>query len=236
MLLWTQSALVGIQEKPNSRTPKGQKLLWPCSFFLFFPLTFVHLCLFFSISALHCTFPLSLHFCPYFTSLSLSCLPSLLLFLLLSLCPVSLLFSLLCTLVSLLITTRSVSSVVSNSLLPHGLQHARFPCPSPTPKACSNSCPWNRWCYPTITYSVIPFSSCLQSFPIAGSFPMSQFIAWGGQSIRASASTSILSMNIPDWFPLGLTGFISLQSKGLSKVFSNTTVQRHQFFSAQLSL
>ena len=235
MLLWTQSALVGIQEKPNSRTPKGQKSLWPCSFYFFLWHLSISAC--FSPSLPFIIFSPSLSISALISFLSLClALPSLLLFLLLSLCPVSLLFSLLCTLISLLITTWSVSSVVFNSLLPHGLQHARFPCPLPTPEACSNSCPWNRWCYPTITYSVIPFSSCLQSFPISGSFPMSQFIAWGGQSIRASASTSILSMNIPDWFPLGLTGFISLQSKGLSKVFSNTTVQRHQFFSTQLSL
>ena len=115
-------------------------------------------------------------------------------------------------------------SVMSNSLQPHGLQHARFPCPSPTPGACLNSCPWGRWCHPTISSSVIPFSSCLQSFPASGSFPMSQFFASGGQNFGASASASILPMNIQDWFPLGLTGLISLLSKGLLRVF-NTTVQ-----------
>ena len=126
-------------------------------------------------------------------------------------------------------------SVVSNSLQPHGLQQARLPCPSLIPRAYSNSCPLNRWCHPTISSSVIPFSH-LQSFPASGFFPMSQFFASGGQCIRASASVSVLPMNIKDWFPLGLTGLISLQSKGLSRVFSNTTVQKHQFFGAQLSL
>ena len=113
---------------------------------------------------------------------------------------------------------------------------ARLPCPSPTPRACSNSCPLNRWCHTTISSSVIPFSSCLQSFPASESFPVSQFFTSGGQSIRVSASASVLPMNIQDWFPLGLTGWISLQSKGLSRVFSNTIVQKHQFFGAQLSL
>ena len=127
-------------------------------------------------------------------------------------------------------------SVVSDSLQPHGLQHARLPCPSPTPRAYSNSCPLSQWCYATISSSVIPFSSPLQSFPASGSFPMSQFFAWGGQSIGVSASASVLSMNIQDWSPLGWTGWISLQSKGLLRVFANTTVQKHQFFSAQLSL
>ena len=126
-------------------------------------------------------------------------------------------------------------SVVSDSLWSHGLQHARLPCPSPTPGACSNSCPSSQWCHPTISSSVIPFSSCLQSFPPSGSFPMSQFFPSGGQSIGVSASTSVLPMNIQDW-SLGWTGWISLQSKGLSRVFSNTTVQKHQFFSTQLSL
>ena len=111
-----------------------------------------------------------------------------------------------------------------------------LPCPSPSPVACSNSCPLSRWCFPTISSSVIPFSSCLQSFPESGSFPMSQFFTSGGQSIGVSASTSLLPMNIQDWFPLGLTGWLSLQSKGFSRVFSNTTVQKHQFFSTQLSL
>ena len=125
-------------------------------------------------------------------------------------------------------------SVVSNSLQPHGLQHARLPCPSPTPGACSNSCPSSCWCHPTISSSVVPFSSCLQSFPESGSFLRSQFFTSGGQSIGASAS--VLPMNIQDWFPVGWTGLISLQPKGLSRVFSNTTIQKHQFFSAQLSL
>ena len=117
-------------------------------------------------------------------------------------------------------------SVVSDTLQPHGLQHARTPCPS-TPRAFSNSCPLSRWCHPTISSSVVPFSSRLQSFPESGSFPMSQFFASGGQSIGVSASASVLPMNIQDWFPLGWTGWISLQSKGLqgkSRVFSNTTV------------
>ena len=126
-------------------------------------------------------------------------------------------------------------SVVSDSLQPHGLQHARPPCPSPTPGTYSNSCPLSRWCYPTISSSVIPFF-CLQFFPASESFPMSQFLPSGGQSIRVSASTSVLPVNIQDWFPLGRTGWISLQSKGLSRVFSNTTVQKHRFFGAQLSL
>ena len=116
-------------------------------------------------------------------------------------------------------------SVVSHALRPHGLQHVRLPCPSPTPGAWSNSCPLSWWCHPTISSSVIPFSSCLQSFPVSGSFLMSQLFTSGNQSTRASASTSVLPMNIQDWFPLGLTGWIPLQSKGLSKVFSNTTVQ-----------
>ena len=126
-------------------------------------------------------------------------------------------------------------SVMSDSLRPHGLQHARLSCPSPTPRAYSNSCPSHQWCHPTISSSVIPFSSHLQSFPASGSFPMGQFFASGGQSIGASASASVLPMNIQDWFPLGLTGLISLQPKGFSRVFSNTTVQKHQFFGTQLS-
>ena len=124
---------------------------------------------------------------------------------------------------------------VFNSLRSHGLQHARPPCPSPTPGAYSNSCSSSRWCHPTISSSVVPFSSCLQSFPALGSFQMSQFFTSGGQSIGVSASASVLLMNIQNWLPLGLTGWISLQSRGLSRVFSNTTVQKHQFFSAQLS-
>ena len=118
---------------------------------------------------------------------------------------------------------------------PCGLQHARLPCPSPTPGVYSKSWPLSRWCHPTISSSVGPFS-CPQSFPASGSFPMSQFFASCGQSIGVSAWASVLPMNVQDWFPLGWTGWISLQSKGLSKVFSNTTVQKHQFFSTQLSL
>ena len=127
-------------------------------------------------------------------------------------------------------------SVVSNSLKPQGLQHARPPCPSPTPRACSDLCPLSWWCHPTISSSVVPFSSRLQSFPASGSFPVSQFFTSGGQSIGASASASILPMNIQDWFPLGWTGLSCLQFKGLWRVFSNTTVQKHQFFGTQLSL
>ena len=126
-------------------------------------------------------------------------------------------------------------SVMSYSLQPHGLQHTRPPCPSLTPGVYPNSCPLSQYCHPTTSSSVIPFSSCLQSFPASGSFQMNQFFASGGQNIGVSASTSVLPMNIQDWFPLGWTGWISLQSKGLSRVFSNTTVQMHQFFSSQLS-
>ena len=125
-------------------------------------------------------------------------------------------------------------SVVSDYLWPHGLQHAKPPCPSPTLRAYWNSCPLNRWWHSAISSSVVPFSR-LQSFPASGSFPMSQFFTSGGQSIGVSASASVLPMNIQDSFPLGLTGFISLQLWGLSRVFSNTTVQKHQFFSTQLS-
>ena len=117
-----------------------------------------------------------------------------------------------------------ICSVVSYSLQHHELQHARPPCPSPTPGACSNSCPSSWWCHPTISSSAVPFPTCLQSFPASGSFPMSQFFTLGGQSIGASASASVLPMNIQDSFPLGWTGWISLQSKGLSRVSSNTTV------------
>ena len=127
-------------------------------------------------------------------------------------------------------------SVMYDILLPHGLQHAQLPCPSPTPRADSNSCPESWWCHPTISSSVGPFSSCLQSFPASRSFPMSQFFASGGQSIGVSASASVLPKNTQDWFPLGWTGWIILLSKRLSRVFSNTTVQKHQYFSAQLSL
>ena len=126
--------------------------------------------------------------------------------------------------------------VVSNSLRPHGLQHARFPCPSPTPGACSDSHPSSQWCHPTTSSSVVPFSSCLQSFPASGGFLTCQFFSSGGQTIGPAASASVLPMNIQDWFPLEWTGWISLQSKGLSRVSSNTTVQKHQYFSAQLSL
>ena len=126
-------------------------------------------------------------------------------------------------------------SVMSDFLWPHELQHTRPPCPSPIPGVYSNSCPLSRWCHPTISSSVVPFSSCLQSFPASGSFQMSQLFASGGQSIGVSVSTSVLTMNTQDWSPLGWTGWISLQSNGLSRVFSNTTVQKHQFFSAQLS-
>ena len=126
--------------------------------------------------------------------------------------------------------------VVFHSLQPHGLQHTRPLCPSPTSRTCSNSCQWSWWCHPTISSSVVPFSSCLQSFPASGSFQMRQFFSSGGQSIRVSASASVLPMNIQDWFPLGWICWISLQSKGLSRVFSNITVQKHQFFSTQLSL
>ena len=113
--------------------------------------------------------------------------------------------------------------------------NARLPCPSPFPRACSDSCPLSQWCHPTISSSVIPFSSCLRSFPASGSFPRSQFFISGGQSIRALASASVLPMNIQDWFPLGLSGFIFWLSKGLSRVFSNNTIWKHQFFSAQPS-
>ena len=126
-------------------------------------------------------------------------------------------------------------SVMSNSLQLLRQQHARPPCPSPTPGVYPNSCPLNQWCHPTISSSVVPFS-CPQSFPASGSLPMSQFFTLGGQSIRVSASASVLPINIQDWSPLGWTGWISLQSKGLSSVFSNTTVQKHQFFGAQFSL
>ena len=134
-------------------------------------------------------------------------------------------------------------STMSSSLQPHGLQNARLPCLSPTPGACSNSYSLSWWCHPTISSSVVPFSSsvtpfsfCLQSSPASASFPISNFSALDGQSTGASAWASVLPINIQDWFPLGLTGLVSLQSKGLSRVFSNTTVQKHQFFRAQLSL
>ena len=123
---------------------------------------------------------------------------------------------------------------LSDSLGPHGLQHFRLPCPSLSPEVCSNSCPLNWWCYLTISSSVALFS-CPQSFPASGSFPVSQLFASGGQTIGASASASVLPMNIQDWFPLGLTGLI-LKSKGLSRVFSSTTVRKHQFFRAHIWL
>ena len=127
-------------------------------------------------------------------------------------------------------------SVVSDSLWPHEPQHARPPCPSSSPGVHPNPCPLSRWCHPTISSSVVPFSSCPRSFPASGSFPMSQLFASGGQSIGVSASISVLPMNTQDSSPLGWTGWISLQSKGLSRIFSNVTVQKHQFFGAQLSL
>ena len=127
-------------------------------------------------------------------------------------------------------------SVTSDSLRPHGLQHIRLFCPSPTPRVYSNSCPLSRWCHPTISSFVVPFFSCLQSFWASGSFQISQFFASGGQRTGASASASVLPVDIQGWFPLGWTGWISLQSKGLSRVFSSTTVQKYQFFCAQLSL
>ena len=126
-------------------------------------------------------------------------------------------------------------SVMSDCLWPHVLQHDRPPCPSPTSRVYPNSCPLSLWCHPTISSSVVPFSSHLQSFPASGSFPISQFFTSGGQSIGTLASASVFPMDIQDWFPLRWTGWISLQSKGLSRVLSNTTVQKHQFFGAQLS-
>ena len=141
--------------------------------------------------------------------------------------------------ISVLFMTVQFSSVQSlsriDSLWPHELQHARPPCPSPTPGVHANPCPSSQWCHPTISSSVVLFSSCPKSFPSSGSFQMSQLFASGGQSIGVSASASILPMNTQDWSPLGWTGLIPLQSKGLSRVFSSTTVQKHQFFSTQLS-
>ena len=127
-------------------------------------------------------------------------------------------------------------SVMSDYLQPHGVQHARLPCPSPTPRVCSNSCLSSQSCHASISSSVVPFSSHFQFFPAPGSFPMSQFFASGDQNIGVSASALVLPMNTQDWFPLVWTGWLSLLSKGLSRVFSNTTGQKHQFFSAQLSL
>ena len=126
-------------------------------------------------------------------------------------------------------------SVVSHSLRPHELQHTRPPCPSPTPGVYSNSCPSSGWCHPAILSSVVPFSSCPQSLPASESFPMSQLFTWDGQSIGVSASASVLPKNTQDWCPLRWTGWTSLQFKGLTRVFSNTRVQKHQFFGAQLS-
>ena len=126
-------------------------------------------------------------------------------------------------------------SVVPDSLRAHESQHPRPPCPSPSPGAHPNSCPSSRWCHPAVSSSVVPFSSCPQSLPASSCFPMSQLFASGGQSIGVSASASVLPVNTQDWSPLGQTGWISLRSKGLSRVFSNTTVQKHQFFGAQLS-
>ena len=135
----------------------------------------------------------------------------------------------------LVISVQFRCSVVSDSLQPHESQHARPPCPSPTPGVYPNSCPLSWWCHPTISSSVIPFFSCPQSFPASGSFQISQLFSSGGHSIEVSASTSVPPMNTQDWSPSEWTGWISLHSKGLSRVFSNTTVQKHQFFSAQLS-
>ena len=146
---------------------------------------------------------------------------------------------LLCQIMEVMVRSSVQFSSVAQScptLRDHGLQHARLPCLSPTPRAYSHSCPWSWWYHPTISSFIIPFSSHLQSFPASGSFQMSQLFASGGQSIGVSASASVLPMNIQDWFPLGWTGWISLPSKGLSRVFSNSTVQKHQFFRAQLSL
>ena len=135
-----------------------------------------------------------------------------------------------CIKVYFLVSVQFSHSVVSDSLRPHESQNTRPPCPSPTPRVCSNSCPLSRWCHPAISSSVIPFSSCPQSLPASESFPMSQLFEWGGQSIGVSALASGLPMNTQDWSPLGWTSWTSLQSKGLSRVFSNTTVQKHQFF------
>ena len=141
-----------------------------------------------------------------------------------------------CLRAELTISVQFSCSVVSDSLRPHELQHARPPCPSPTPGVYPNPCLLSRWCHPTISSSVVPFSPYPQSFPASGFFQMSHLFTSGGQIIGVSASTSVLPMNSQDWSPLGWTGWMSLQSKGLSRVFSNTTVQKHQFFCTQLSL
>ena len=138
------------------------------------------------------------------------------------------------TLLSLMSSVQFSRSVVSDSLQPHELQHNRPPCSSPAPRVHPNPCPSTWWCHPAISSSVVPFSSCPQSLPASGSFPMSQLFTWGGQSNGVSASASVLPMNTQDWSPLGWTGWISLQSKGLSGIFSNTTGQKHKFFGAQL--
>ena len=137
--------------------------------------------------------------------------------------------------VLLLSSVKFTHSVMSDSLWPHGQQHTVLACPLPSPRVCSSSWLLNGWCHPTISSSVIPFFSCPQSFPTSGSFQMSQLFTSGGERIGVSASASALSMNIQDWSPLGWTGWISLQSKGLSRVFSNTTVQKYQYFGIQLS-
>ena len=142
-----------------------------------------------------------------------------------------------CSFYALFNNVRSVQSLSHVRVLqPHALQHARLPCPSPAPRVYSNSCPFSQWCHPTFSCFVVLFFSCLQSSPASGSFQMSQLFTSGGQSIGVSASASVLPVNTQDWSPLGWTGWISLQSKGLSRVFSNTAVQKHQFFSTQLSL
>ena len=132
-------------------------------------------------------------------------------------------------------SVQSSCLVMSDSLQPHESQQVSPPCPSPTPGVYSNSCPCSWWCHPAISSFVIPFSSCPQSLPASGSFSMSQLLPWGGQSVGVSASASVLPMNTQDWSPVGWTGWIFLQSKDLSRVFSNTTVQKHQFFGAQLT-
>ena len=134
-----------------------------------------------------------------------------------------------------LLSVQFSCSVVSSSLQPYESQHSRTPCPSPTPGVHSDSCPLSQWCHPAISSSAVPFSSCPQSLPASGSFPMSQLFTWGGQSVGVSAAASVLPVNTQDWSPLGWTDWISLKSKGLSRVFSNTTVQKHKFFSGQLS-